>query len=104
VECECKKAGTFQLQEAPGATAGTVLTAQNIYRASTNADTLVLAHTPTYTTAGTVLENHIIGGISGPNIKTRKWILAISTKYIARFTADAATSEAVMNMIYHREA
>lgn len=105
-ECECKKAGTFKLSEAPNATAtaGTALTAQNVFRGNANADTLTLVHSGTWTSSGTVLENHVIGGISGPNARTRKWILASSQTYLARFTADAATSETVLNLIYHREA
>ena len=105
VECECKKAGTFVLQESPNATAtnGTLITGINLNRQSTEVDTLVLYHSGTYTSAGTVLENHVIGGISGPNIVACPYILNASTKYIARFTADAATSEATMNLVYHRE-
>lgn len=104
-ECECKKAGTFKLSEAPNATAtaGTVLTAQNVYRGNTTADTLTLVHSGTYTSSGTVLENHVIGGTSGPNCKTRSWILASSQTYLARFTADASTSETVINLHYYRE-
>lgn len=105
-ECECKKAGTFKLSEAPDATAtgGTVLTAVNMNRRSTAADTLTLVHSGAWTSSGTVLENHVIGGISGPNARTRKWLLASSQTYLARFTADGTTSETVLNLIYHREA
>jgi hypothetical protein len=102
-ECECKKAGTFTLQEAPNTTVGTAVTGVNLNRQSTKTDTLSLTHTQTLTSAGTVLENHVIGGISGPTARTRSYLLNVSTRYIARFTADATTSETVINLFYYRE-
>jgi hypothetical protein len=103
IECESKKAGTFVLQEGPGATGGTAITSVNLNRQSDETDTLTLLHTTTYTTAGTVMETHVIGGTDGPVICTKPYILNVSTKYIALFTADASTTETVMNLFYHRE-
>lgn len=104
--CECKKAGTFILSEAPNATAtaGTALTSINVDRSSTNVNTLTLIKDGTFTSSGTVMERHVIGGISGPNAETENWTLASAQTYLARFTADGTTSETVINLIYYREA
>jgi hypothetical protein len=105
VECECKKAGTFVLSEAPNATAtsGTAITSLNANRQSTTADTLTLTGDGTYTSSGTVMERHVIGGISGPNAASVPYVLNVSTKYLARFTADGTTSETVFNLLYYKE-
>lgn len=105
VICECKKAGTFVLSEDPNATAtsGTSLTAYNINRKSATAGGLTLTGDGTYTSTGTVLERHVIGGISGPNAQSAPYLLNVSKKYLGRFTADGTTSETVFNLLFYKE-
>jgi hypothetical protein len=105
VECECKKAGTFVLSEDPNATAtsGTAVTSFNLNRKSATSGGLTLTGDGTYTSAGTVLERHVIGGISGPNAQSAPYLLNVSKKYLGRFTADGTTSETVFNLLYYKE-
>jgi hypothetical protein len=105
VECESKKAGTFTLSEAPNATAtgSSAITAANLNRRSSNTNTLVVVGNGTYTSSGTILETHVIGSTSGPNITTHRYVLKASTKYLARFVAAGTTTLTVLRCYIQRE-
>ena len=105
VECESKKAGTFTLSESPNATAtgSSAITAANLNRRSSNTNTLTVVGNGTYTSSGTVLETHVIGSTSGPNIRTQEYILKASTKYLARFVAAGTTTLSVIRCFIQRE-
>ena len=105
VECEAKKSGTFTLSEAPNATAtgSSALTAVPLNRRASTTNTLTVVGNGKYTSSGTVLETHIIGGDAGPAIKTREWVLKASTKYLARFVANTTTVLTVLRCYIQRE-
>ena len=105
VECEAKKAGTFTLSEAPNATAtgASAITAVPLNRRSSNTNNLVVVGNGKYTSSGTILETHVLGGTDGPAIKTREYILKASTKYLSRFVAAGTTTLTVIRCYIQRE-
>jgi hypothetical protein len=106
VECEANKAGTFTLCEAPNATAtgSSAITAVPLNRRSANTNTLTVVSNGKYTSSGTILETHVIGGVDGPFAKTHEYILKASTKYLARFVAAGTTTLTVLRCYIQREA
>jgi hypothetical protein len=105
VECEANKAGTFTLSEAPNATAtgSSAITAVPLNRRASTTNTLTVVGNGTYTSSGTILETHVIGGDAGPVIVTREWVLKASTKYLARFDPAGTTTLTVLRCYIQRE-
>lgn len=102
------KSATWTLSEAPSATGGSALVAYNNDRNSTTANPATLVHTVTYTSAGTVLETHIVGSASTPQSKTgglaearNEWLLKPSTKYLIYAIADAADTNIKINVPFY---
>jgi len=102
------KSATWTFSESPSATGGSALIAYNNDRNSAIANPATLTHTVTYTSAGTVLETHIVGSASTPQSKTgglaearNEWILKPSTKYLIYAIADAADTNIKVNIPYY---
>ncbi len=109
---EASKSGIWSFEEAASATSGTTITPLNMSRSSTTTSGTTITHTAVLTTtAGTILEQHIIGASAGnPSIAAQggrgmalEWELAASTSYLLRFIADAATTITVMNIQLEKE-
>ena len=109
---EASKSGVWTLEEGASATSGTTITALNMNRGSTTTSGTTITHTAVLTTtAGTILEQHIIGASAGnPSVSAQggrgmalEWNLGVSTAYLLRFIADAATTITVMNIQLEKE-
>lgn len=99
---------TWTLSEAPSATGGSALVALNNDRNSSTANPTTLAHTVTYTSAGTIMETHIVGSASTPQSKTgglaearNEWILKPSTKYLIYAIAAEADTNVKINLPFY---
>jgi len=107
-DVESSNSGTFTWSEAPNATAGSAITAYGNNRiASTTVETVVVSGI-TYTSAGSILKNVLLGGstrgnrsVGGSQSGRREWILNNSTKYLIRFVADNASTKVVMNTAFY---
>jgi len=100
--------GLGQFFEAPNATGGTVITAKNAYRSSTNVSSAVVASDPTIVSNGTAIGVALLGdtgwkSVSGGSMLSREWILAASTKYLLKFTSDAASCRTIIKIFYIEE-
>lgn len=89
--------GVFTWSEAPNASGGSALVAYNNRRDSANAATLTATSDPTYVSSGTILLTTHVGtyapsvNVGGQFANRQEWILAPSTLYLIRFTADGAS-------------
>lgn len=103
---ESNKEITWELSEAPNASGGTALASNNNNRLTANTDPVVLTHTCTYTSSGTILESHTAGSGTGvPSVsKTgggtearNEWLLKPDTFYLVR--AIAKNADTVINIV-----
>ena len=97
--------GLGYIYEGPTASAGTSLTAINACRSHTNTTECTIVRNPTVATIGTVLHNFILGAegfksLQGGDSTDQLWNLAVSTKYLLRFTSDAATCRTILKMYW----
>ena len=96
--------GIGNVYEAPDATGGSAITALNANRDSTAGSRLTLTKNPTITTAGTTMGTRILGaegfkGDTGGDVTSSWWVFKNGTKYLLRFTADAATCRTLLKVI-----
>lgn len=97
--------GTFS--EAPGASGGTAIDAHNSSRDVVGSANSVIAHTVTYTSSGTVLVNHLVGGsnnktkMGGGGTAREEWILGSEKDYLFYFTAVNADTDVGINMLWY---
>lgn len=100
-----------ELIEAPTITTGTTpLTALNRNRTSSNTADVVVKSNPTAISAGTELENFIIGAEGTPSISLpgnfnmdSEWVLKQSTTYLFRVTNLEASAKAVTAILHWYE-
>ena len=103
VDVETTASASWTLSEAPNATAtgSSAITGICNNRTINTADPLTLVGNGTYTSSGTVLENHqsstIIGGKG--NI-LNVWTLAVSSTYLIR-TVEASGNTTIIGVFYH---
>lgn len=97
---ESDKAVDWTFSEAPNASGGTAITSQNNNRNSSTTDPLTaITHTCTYTSSGTVLENHIAGTnqpatkLGGTAEARNEWLLLPETQYLIYAVAAAADTK-----------
>jgi len=107
---QANNTGYGAFSEAPNATGGTAITAYNNNRNSANVSTLTHTKTATVTSAGTVLQNFVLGTDGKGNVSSggagemrTEWILKPSTKYLFSFTALNAATRVAMNLSYYLE-
>lgn len=97
--------GTWILYEDTTTTAdGTVMTAVNSKRASTNTANLKIYHTPNVTSPGTALTTFIAGAGNrggGEDKRDNEIILKPNTKYMLQFTADGNNTPAAANLLWY---
>ena len=101
-EISAKKAGELTFSTAPNASGGTTVTSYSMDRSSSSTASTTITHTATWLSSGTVLENHIFGGIESERFiggtRNLEWKLNASTLYLLYFTADGATTEWATNI------
>jgi len=102
--------GVFTFSENPNASGGTTLVSANNYRdmAIDKPDPVVLAHTVTYTSSGTVLETILSTGVStnqstvgGSATQRNEWLLKGGATYLMRFVADNAATRVNFKLTYY---
>jgi len=100
--------GTLIFSEAPNATVGTAVYANNNNLTIAGSSELSITHNGAVTTAGTVLENGALGGV-GPSFRLggdtglrNEWIFNHSSRYLLQFTSSAATNVA-WNLMWYEE-
>lgn len=102
-------AGVFTFSEAPNASGGSALAAANNFRDQkvNKPDPVVLTHTVTYVSSGTILETILFSSSGsalvnqGGNNPQYEWILERGNIYLMRFVADAAATRVVFKPTYY---
>ncbi len=101
--------GIGELREGPTITAsGTVVTAFNKDRNSSNTATTIIRSSPTVTASGTQISHfHVGGGFQGRDPgeagAEQGWILEQGTIYILRYTSIAGSNEAELEVNFHEK-
>lgn len=107
---QSNNSGVLTFSENPNASGGTTLTSANNNRLTKieKPDPVVLKHSITFTSSGTVLENIIVAGastnqavIGGNGVQRNEWILEGGSTYLLRFVADNASTRAVIKCEYY---
>ncbi len=109
LEVAADKGGYWTFEESASATSGTAITERNSTRGSSITSDATVTHTATLTaTAGTVLEQHLLGTGGNPQARTGggvivrgEWVLEASTAYLVRFVADGASTTTVINAYWY---
>lgn len=105
------KGGRWTFSENPNASGGSAIVAYNTNRNSTTTGGTVITHTPTFVSAGTVIDRGMVGSAGGnPNSITgggsetfAQWELVPSTIYLLKFTANNASTTTQIHMFWEVE-
>jgi hypothetical protein len=111
---ESSGAGTWTWSTLPNATGGSTIVSNNHKASSTTVDPMLggITSGPTVTSAGTILERHVIGSTGvgqsssgGAGLVRNEWVMdeTAATKHLIQFTASAATNIAY-NITYYNGA
>lgn len=107
---QANNAGVLTFSENPNASGGTTLVSYNNNRPQrvNKPDPVVLKHTVTWTSSGSILQNIIVAGAStnqavvgGVGGMRNEWILEPGSIYLLRFVADNASTRTVITCEYY---
>jgi hypothetical protein len=106
-DVESTNAGNWTISESPEQSAGSVLTAYNNNRNSSNKSGISVNGGVVWTSVGTILETHYIGANAragnGMGRTENEYILKPSTAYGVRFANSAATCYSTVNLAFYVE-
>jgi hypothetical protein len=104
-------AGVLQFSEDPNASGGTSIVPFNSNRPQSinYPNPVVITHTPTYVSSGTVMETLIATSTGAPYISlgtgnnnpSREYILESGKTYLLRFVSDVAANRVLIKMAYY---
>lgn len=104
---EATNSGTWTFSEAPGASGGSALVSFNRDRDSSNSSGVLISHTVTYASSGTVMESHCIGtaghgdSSGGSGQSRHEFVLSTTKQYLLRFVAFNAATNVAVNLSFY---